>query len=70
MKKENYLSVSFIAFLCVIFVSCQKETMFLTSNPNASVSTEVIGVNSTMGIVDSLINISVNLDEEFIARYH
>ena len=64
MKKENYLSVSFIAFLCVIFVSCQKETMFLTSNPNASVSTEVIGVNSTMGIVDSLINISVNLDEE------
>lgn len=64
MKKENYLSVSFIAFLCVIFVSCQKETMFLTSNPNASVSTEVIGVNSAMGIVDSLINISVNLDEE------
>lgn len=65
MKKGKFLMVlPLIVILCVANVACQKETMLLTYDPNAKVSTEVIGVNSAMVIVDSLISISSNLDEE------
>lgn len=65
MKKSNYfVALPLIVFLCLVTVACQKETMLLTSDPNAKVSTEVIGVNSAMSIVDSVISISANLDEE------
>ncbi len=64
MKKVNYFAVSFVAVFCVIFVSCQKETMYLTSSPNGSVTTEVISVNSAMSIMDSLMELSVNIEED------
>lgn len=60
----HILCLSVITMFSIFVTSCQKETMLLTSNPNAIVSTTVIGMHDAMTAVDSVVSVSANLDEE------